>query len=143
MLRPRKKYTIYDLQQLKGQRCLTHIHVKSPEEAAAADAAGVDIMSCSFDSPEAQARLPNRHGMQTRHALWPGPEFGGTTQPDTANVACMRNCSGQPRLSSSLPDAARNAYGNLQEQNRSVGPQRGLDSSKSGPTRTPARPLRE
>jgi 3-methyl-2-oxobutanoate hydroxymethyltransferase len=58
MLRPRKKYTVYDLQQLKGQRCLTHIHVKSPEEAAAAEAAGVDLMSCSFDSPEAEARLP-------------------------------------------------------------------------------------
>jgi 3-methyl-2-oxobutanoate hydroxymethyltransferase len=58
MLRPRKKYTVFDLQQLKGKRCLTHIHVKSPEEAAAAEAAGVDLMSCSFDSPEAQARLP-------------------------------------------------------------------------------------
>jgi 3-methyl-2-oxobutanoate hydroxymethyltransferase len=58
MLRPRKKYTVYDLQQLKGKRCLTHIHVKSPEEAAAAEAAGVDLMSCSFDSPESQARLP-------------------------------------------------------------------------------------
>ncbi len=58
MLRPRKKYTVYDLQQLKGKRCLTHIHVKSPEESAAAELAGVDLMSCSFDSPEAQARLP-------------------------------------------------------------------------------------
>lgn len=58
MLRPRKRYTVYDLQKLKGIRVLTHIHVKSPEEAAAAEAAGVDLMSCSFDSPEAQARLP-------------------------------------------------------------------------------------
>ena len=58
MLRPRKKYTVYDLQQIKGKRCLTHIHVKSPEEAAAAEQAGVDLMSCSFDTPEAQARLP-------------------------------------------------------------------------------------
>jgi 3-methyl-2-oxobutanoate hydroxymethyltransferase len=58
MLRPRKKYTVYDLQQLKGKRVLTHIHVKSSEEAAAAEEAGVDLMSCSFDSPEAQARLP-------------------------------------------------------------------------------------
>ena len=57
MLRPRKKHTVYDLQQLKGKRCLTHVHVKSPEEAAAAEAAGVDLMSCSFDSPVAQARL--------------------------------------------------------------------------------------
>src|SRR5256714_15564529 len=58
MLRPRKKYTVYDLQQLKGKRCLTHIHVKSPEEATAAEQAGVDLMSCSFDTLEAQARLP-------------------------------------------------------------------------------------
>ncbi len=58
MLRPRKKYTVFDLQQFKGKRCLTHIHVKSPEEAAAAEEAGVDLMSCSFDSPEAQSRLP-------------------------------------------------------------------------------------
>ncbi len=58
MLRPRKKYTIHELRQLKGSRVLTHIHVKSPEEAAAAEAAGIDLMSCSFDSPEAQARFP-------------------------------------------------------------------------------------
>ncbi len=58
MLRARKKYTVFDLQQLKGKRVLTHIHVKSPEEAAAAEEAGVDLMSCSFDGPEAQARLP-------------------------------------------------------------------------------------
>ena len=58
MLRPRKKYTVYDLRQLKGKRCLTHVHVKSSEEEAAAAVAGVDLMSCSFDSPEAWARLP-------------------------------------------------------------------------------------
>jgi 3-methyl-2-oxobutanoate hydroxymethyltransferase len=58
MLRPDKKYSVYDLQQLKGTRCLTHVHVKSPEEAAAAEAAGIDLLSCSFDSPESQARLP-------------------------------------------------------------------------------------
>ena len=58
MLRPRKKYTVYDLQNLKGKRCLTHIHVKSPDEARAAELAGIDLMSCSFDSHEAQLRLP-------------------------------------------------------------------------------------
>jgi 3-methyl-2-oxobutanoate hydroxymethyltransferase len=57
MLRPDKKYSVYDLRQLKGKRCLTHVHVKSPEEAAAAEAAGIDLMSCSFDSPASQARL--------------------------------------------------------------------------------------
>jgi 3-methyl-2-oxobutanoate hydroxymethyltransferase len=58
MLRPNKKYSVYDLRQLKGKRCLTHVHVKSPEEAAAAESAGIDLLSCSFDSPESQARLP-------------------------------------------------------------------------------------
>jgi 3-methyl-2-oxobutanoate hydroxymethyltransferase len=58
MLRPDKKYSVYDLRKLKGKRCLTHIHVKSPEEAAAAEAAGIDLLSCSYDSPASQARLP-------------------------------------------------------------------------------------
>lgn len=58
MLRPNKKYSVYDLRQLKGKRCLTHIHVKSPEEAAAAEAAGIDLLSCSFDTAASQARLP-------------------------------------------------------------------------------------
>lgn len=58
MLRSAKKYSVYDLRKLKGQRCLTHVHVKSPEEATAAEAAGIDLLSCSFDSPESQARLP-------------------------------------------------------------------------------------
>ena len=57
-LRPSKKYSVYDLRQLKGKRCLTHIHVKSADEAAAAEAAGVDLMSCPFDTPAAQSRLP-------------------------------------------------------------------------------------
>jgi 3-methyl-2-oxobutanoate hydroxymethyltransferase len=58
MLRPEKKYSVYDLRQLKGKRCLTHVHVKLPEEAAAAEAAGIDLLSCSFDTPASQARLP-------------------------------------------------------------------------------------
>src|SRR5438874_612697 len=58
MRRSEKKYSVYDLRQLKGKRCLTHVHVKSPEEAAAAEAAGIDLMSCSFDTPASQARLP-------------------------------------------------------------------------------------
>ena len=58
MLRPARKYSVYDLRQLKGKRCLIHVHVKSPEEAAAAEAAEIDLLSCSFDTAAAQARLP-------------------------------------------------------------------------------------
>jgi len=79
---------------------------------------------------EVQARMPNRNGMTTKHAMWPGKEFGGTAKPDTANTICMKDCAPEPKLASLLPDFARNAHGNLAEQNRSVGPQRGADTSK-------------
>ena len=59
MLRVKKKYTVHDLLTLKGKRCLSHIHVKSPEEAAAAEQAGIDLMSSSFDSPKTQNKFPS------------------------------------------------------------------------------------
>lgn len=82
---------------------------------------------------EVQARMPNRNGMTTQHAMWPGNEFGGTTQPDTQNKICMKDCTPEPKLASFLPDFARNAHGNLAEQNRLVGPQRGADTTRPEP----------
>lgn len=78
---------------------------------------------------EVQKRMPNRNGMTTKHSMWPGNEFGGTKEPDVKNVACMKNCATEPTVSSFLPDFARNAHGNLAEQNRMVGPQRGADTT--------------
>ena len=77
---------------------------------------------------EVQARLPNRNGMTRAHALWPGNELGGQTTPDLKAVACMVNCIAEPRVTSYLPDFARNAHGNLAEQNRPVGVQHGVDT---------------
>jgi S-disulfanyl-L-cysteine oxidoreductase SoxD len=77
---------------------------------------------------EVQKRMPNRNGMTTQHNLWPGKEFNGTTKPDTANVACMKDCIPEIKVSSMLPDYARNAHGNLAEQNRLVGQQKGADT---------------
>jgi cytochrome c551/c552 len=79
---------------------------------------------------EVQERMPNRKGMTTAHSLWPGPEFKGVAKPDTQNVACMKDCAPEPRLASMLPDFARNAHGNLAEQNRLVGAQRGADTTQ-------------
>jgi cytochrome c len=79
---------------------------------------------------EVQQRMPNRNGMSTRHAMWPGSEFGGTSKPDTANTLCMKDCAAEPKVASLLPDYARNAHGNLNEQNRIVGPQRGADTTR-------------
>ena len=82
---------------------------------------------------DAQARMPNRNGMTTAHALWPGKEFGGKLVPDVRATACMSNCAADPKLVSFLPDFARNAHGNLAEQNRAVGAQHGADTNRPEP----------
>ena len=80
---------------------------------------------------EVQQRLPNRDGMRTDHALWPGTELGGARRPDVAAKACMKDCAPAPVVASSLPDFARGAHGNLAEQNRRVGAQRGAVTAAS------------
>jgi cytochrome c len=82
---------------------------------------------------EVQARMPNRNGMTTEHAMWPGTEFSKVKKADTSNVACMKDCTPEPKVASFLPDYARNAHGNLAEQNRMVGPQHGVDTTKPEP----------
>jgi S-disulfanyl-L-cysteine oxidoreductase SoxD len=79
---------------------------------------------------QVQAKMPNRNGMTTRHAMWPTTELGGVLTPDIKAVACMTNCVPEVKVSSFLPDFARNAHGNLAEQNRPVGAQKGADTSK-------------
>ena len=79
---------------------------------------------------EVQKRMPNRNGMSTQHSMWPGNEFGGVKKPDTNNTACIKNCATDPKVASFLPDFARNQHGNLAEQNRLVGPQRGADTTR-------------
>lgn len=106
MLRPRKKYTVYDLRQLKGKRTLTHIHVKSPEEAAAAEAAGVDLMSCSYDSPGAQARLPSLAAAAPNSFLSGATPHGIASPEEAIRIAFQAleagassvYCSASPRI---------------------------------------------
>jgi S-disulfanyl-L-cysteine oxidoreductase SoxD len=78
---------------------------------------------------EVQQRMPNRNGMTTQHAMWAGKEFNGTGKPDTANVACMKDCVPEAKVASMLPDYARNAHGNLADQNRLVGQQHGANTA--------------
>jgi cytochrome c len=91
---------------------------------------GDDFILSDQTIAQAQARLPNRNGMTTAHALWPGAGFGKAV-PDVRAVACMSNCEAEPKLASVLPDYARNAHGNLAEQNRLVGAQHGADTSRA------------
>jgi S-disulfanyl-L-cysteine oxidoreductase SoxD len=79
---------------------------------------------------ETQKKMPNRNGMLTTHAMWPGKEFGGTDKPDTQGSNCMTNCATDPKVASLLPEHARNAHGNLAEQTRGFGPSIGADTTK-------------
>jgi cytochrome c len=67
-----------------------------------------------------QAKLPNRDGMTREHGLW---DVKG--KPDVKNVACMKDCPTEARVTSSIPDYARGSHGDLAEQNRAVGGVRG------------------
>jgi cytochrome c len=69
-------------------------------------------------------RMPNRDGFTAAHGLM---RQDGT--PDTRNVACMKDCAKDVRLSSEMPDYARDSHGNLAEQTRPVG---GVEGVKTG-----------
>ena len=116
-----------------------------------------DFVLSDKNMADVQARLPNRNGMSTSHALWPGNEFGGSRLPDVKAVPCMAECNQvngampvamaqtdlskqvsaapatalrQPAVASLYPDFALNSHGNLAQQNRLVGAQRGLDTGQ-------------
>ena len=77
---------------------------------------------------EVQKRMPNRNGMVFHEPLWKLEGKG-----DVKNVACMKDCPVETTIRSSLPDFARDAHGNIQEQNRVIGPVRGADTTKPPP----------
>lgn len=77
---------------------------------------------------EVQQRMPNRNGMAFYEPMWRVDGKG-----DVKNVACMKNCAVDPKVRSFLPDFARDAHGNIAEQNRVVGPVRGADTTQPAP----------
>ena len=91
---------------------------------------------------EVQQRLPNRNGKTTSHAMWPGSEFAKGAKPDAQGSSCMKNCVPEVKIASFLPDFARNAHGNLAQQQRTVGPQRGQDTQPQPARPAPAAPAR-
>lgn len=73
---------------------------------------------------DVQKKMPNRNGMTTEHGMW-----NQNGKPDVSAKACMTNCVDEVKISSELPDYARNAHGNLAEQNRIFGPYLGVNTS--------------
>jgi S-disulfanyl-L-cysteine oxidoreductase SoxD len=86
---------------------------------------------------QVQQRLPNRNGMSSDHALWPG---AARQQPDVRATACMKDCTQDVKVASFLPDFARDAHGNLAEQNRAVGAQKGADTRRAAAAAADATP---
>lgn len=81
---------------------------------------------------EVQQRMPNRNGMVFYEPLWKADGKG-----DVKNVACMKDCPTEATVRSSLPDFARDAHGNILEQNRGIGPVRGADTTRPPPASLP------
>ena len=89
-----------------------------------------DFVLSDKNIAEVQQRMPNRNGMTLNHALWPGRGLTTATRPDTRNLACMKDCANEARITSTLPEHARNSHGDPTGQNRSVGPQWGAATSR-------------
>ncbi len=84
-----------------------------------------DFVLTDKNIADVQKRMPNRNGMVFYEPLWKVNGKG-----DVKNVACMKDCAVDPKVKSFLPDFARDAHGNIQEQNRVIGPVRGVDTTK-------------
>jgi S-disulfanyl-L-cysteine oxidoreductase SoxD len=84
-----------------------------------------DFVLTNKNIADVQKRMPNRNGMTHAHGMWSVKD-----KPDVKNIACMKDCATEIKVTSSLPDYARNAHGNLLEQNRVIGPVRGIDTTQ-------------
>ena len=91
-----------------------------------------DFILSETSIKEAQARMPNRNGMTSKHAMW-----SVKAKPDVNGSACMNNCVVDARVASFLPDYAKNAHGNLAEQNRLIGGVRGVNTTLAAQTAAP------
>ncbi len=87
------------------------------------DIVPADFVLSDANIREVQKILPNRHGKKFFHGMW-----SVKGKPDVQGSNCMSNCKSEVKITSSLPDYARNAHGQLAEQTRAFGPVRGADT---------------
>ncbi len=85
-----------------------------------------DFVLSDKNIAETQKKLPNRNGTTTAHAMWSVKD-----KPDVQGATCVANCATDVKIISRLPDYARNAHGNLADQNRMVGAVRGANTALS------------
>ena len=87
-----------------------------------------DFVLSDKNIADTQQKLPNRNGTTTAHAMW-----NVTDKPDVQGTNCSTNCAVETTITSRLPDYARNAHGNLAEQNRIIGAIRGANTLQPAP----------
>lgn len=83
-----------------------------------------DFVLSNENIAELQTRIPNRKGVTLKHGMWLP-----SGKPDLQEKRCMSNCKPLP-VTSVLPDYAIDAHGNIADQNRLVGPVRGMVTVK-------------
>jgi cytochrome c len=83
-----------------------------------------------------KVQLPNRNGMTTNHGM-----ASVKGKPDVQGSLCMKDCTKEVKVTSELPEFARNAHGNLAEQKRPLGPMRGIDTTRYEVGKAGAKPV--
>lgn len=86
-----------------------------------ADIVPADFTLTDRNMADVQQRLPNRNGKVLAPGLWDVAGHG-----DVTNTACMTNCPVTGEIVSIFPASEWASNGNLAEQNRAVGPVRGI-----------------
>jgi S-disulfanyl-L-cysteine oxidoreductase SoxD len=81
-------------------------------------------------------KMPNLDGFTTAHGF-----MRRDGKPDTANVACMKNCVTGVRLSSEIPAYALELHGNLADQRRAMGAIEGLQTANADPAAAKRAPV--
>jgi cytochrome c len=79
-----------------------------------------------------KVKMPNRDGFTTDHGF-----MHRDGKPDTRNVACMKDCVKEVRLSSEFPVSELDSHGNLAEQTRSLGGTAGTGAGAPAPAAAP------
>jgi cytochrome c len=82
-----------------------------------------------------KVQMPNRNGMTTNHGM-----LSVKGKPDVQGSTCMKDCVKDVKVTSELPEFARNQHGNLAEQKRPLGPTRGIDTTRFDPSGAAVKP---
>ena len=91
-----------------------------------------DFVLSDQNIAQVQQRMPNRNGMTRDHGLW---SVNG--KADVVGSSCMVDCPGDITITSSLPEYAMDAHGNLKDQMRDYSPFPGIQTVAEAVTAGP------